>query len=175
MWGEQQFQREVLTRLGRIEQAILKLSYGPAISIGLKFQRKREKMPLTIQMGVTDEKYFVIGTDAKGNAGAQLGPGQTISVVSADPTTVTLTPDPTALPDNEGTPSLASGSVTPVKVGGPVNATWTVTNTDGTVAETDTDTVTVTTVTPGVATSIGVLFEEPTSAGTVTGALAKKK
>jgi len=170
---KREFEFRVLRLLENIEHAVLNLVPGPAVSIESKFERKGTKMPLTIQMGVTDEKYFVIGTDAKGNAGAQLGPGQTITVVSADPTIAALTPDPTALPDNEGVASIASGSVVPVAVGGPINATWTVLNADGSVAETATDTITVTPVVPGVATTIGVLFEEPASAGTVTGAVKR--
>ena len=119
-------------------------------------------MPLSLPLNMIGEKYFVIGSDnsVPPIAGAQLGPGQTISVVSSDPTIVGLVPDPTALPDNEGVASVASGGVAPVAVGGPVNCTWTVTNADGSVAETDTDTVTVTAAVPGVATSIGVLFEQ---------------
>jgi hypothetical protein len=117
-------------------------------------------MPLQITSNNTNEKYFIIGTDAAGLTGAQLAAGQTVAVVSADPTIVTFTPDTTPQPDNEGVPSVASGSVNPIKVGGPVTVTATVSNADGTAAESATDTVTVVAPTPGVAVSIGELFEQ---------------
>ena len=133
---------------------------GEAVKLVLKFEPGEQKMPLQITSNNTNEHYYIIGKDKDGIPGAQLAPGQTISVVSADPTVVTLTPDPTALPDNEGVASVASGLVNPIKVGGPINVTETVSNADGTVAETAVDTVTVVAPTPGVAVSIGALFEE---------------
>ena len=117
-------------------------------------------MPLQITSNNTNKKYFIIGTDAAGLTGAQLAPGQNVSIVSADPTIVTFTPDATPQPDAEGTPSVASGSVNPIKAGGPVNVTANVLNADGTTAESATDTVTVVAPAPGVAVSIGELFEE---------------
>jgi hypothetical protein len=160
---EIEYWRRVIERLERVEQEVLKLAHpnpGPAIatSFGIKFEQRRKKMPLSLPLNLLDEEYFIIGTDAGGNAGAQLGLGQTITVVSADPTIVNLVSDATAGTDNEGVVSIASGKVTPVKVGGPVNATWTVTNVDGSVAEIAIDTITVTSAVAGVATSIGVLF-----------------
>jgi hypothetical protein len=116
-------------------------------------------MALTLPLNTKNEKYFIIGTDASGESGALLAAGQTIAVVSSDTTIVSFTPDAPAVPDAEGVPSVASGAVTPVAVGGPVTVTATVTNADGSAGETLTDTITVTAAVPGVAVSIGALFE----------------
>lgn len=132
-------------------------------------------MPLSMPQNTANEKYFIIGTDAAGLTGAQLAKGQTISVVSGDPNTVAITPDASPAVDNEGVQSVASGGVaagpSPV-LNTPVSATATVLNADGSIAETVVDTVTITAPVPGVATSIGELFEQPVSGVT---ALAKKK
>jgi hypothetical protein len=144
---------------------------GEAVSIAIKFE-ERKKMPLQITSNNTNEKFFIIGTDKDGLAGAQLAPGQTITVVSSDPTVVDFKLDPAPLPDAEGVASVASGSVNPVKVGGPINCTATVVNADGTPAESVVDTVTVVAPAPGVAVSIGELFEQGVSG--VTPAASKK-
>jgi hypothetical protein len=146
---------------------------GTAVSITSKFEQRKTSMPLTAPLNAVPYRDFVIGTDANGIKGAQLGPGQTIAVVSADTTVVSFTPDPTPLPDNEGVASIWSGMVNFVAVGGPVNVTYTVSNSDGSVAETDTDTVTVTAAVPGVATVIGDLFEEPVANANFKAAVKK--
>lgn len=130
-------------------------------------------MPLSAPLNLKDYKDFLIGTDKDGLPGAQLGPGQTLSLVSADPTIFTFAPDPTPQPDNEGVPSVGSFGLNFVAVGGPVNATATVTNADGTIAETQTDTVTVTPAVAGVAIAVGQVFERPLSAGILTAARKK--
>jgi hypothetical protein len=124
-----------------------------------------------------NEKYYIIGTDASGLTGAPLASGQTITVVSADPNTVVFTPDASAAVDNESVQSVASGGVavgpTPV-LNSAITVTATVLNSDGSTAESLTDTVTITPAVPGVAVSIGDLFEVPVSAGTTTPAAAAK-
>lgn len=122
-------------------------------------------MPLTLPVGDQDT-FYILGTAPF--LGALLGPGQTISVLSADPNTVTLTPDATARPVAAadattavpaGTPSILSGIVSspasPAQPGVPISVTATVSNVDGTTGETLTDTVTVS---PQAATAIGDLF-----------------
>ena len=121
-------------------------------------------MALSAPLNTTGEKYYIYGVDANGLKGAQLASGQTISVVSADTTVVSFTPDATPQPDpTQGIATVASGAVNFIAVGGPVTVTATVSNADGSAAETLSDTVTVTAAVPGVATSLGVLFEGPVS------------
>lgn len=124
-------------------------------------------MPLVAPANLTGEHAYIVGNDSpdgKGLSGAPLAPGQTISVVSADPGTVDFTVDATPLKDTEGDQSVWSAEVLlknpPAQLNVPVDVVATVTNADGTVAETITDTVTVTPPVPGTAKSIGVLFEK---------------
>ena len=133
-------------------------------------------MSLTAQLNVTNYKDYIIGTDANGVAGAQLGPGQTLALVSADTSTVTFTPDPTPQPDDEGVASVGSFGVNFLKVGGPITVTATVTNADGTVVGTPlSDTITVTPVQPGVAATFGDLFEQPLAVGSAAAARTAAK
>ena len=159
-------------------RAILSETVPPAFMVAFEFssQPKGElNMPLSLPANTQNEKYYIIGTDANGITGAQLASGQTITVVSADPNTVVVTPDATAAVDNEGVQSVASGTVvpaaTPAQLNVAINVTATVLNSDGTTAETAVDTVTVTPAVLGVAVSIGELFEEPISVASA----AKKK
>ena len=140
-------------------------------------------MPLILPVGDTDN-FYIFGTAPF--LGALLGPGQTASVVSADPNTVILTPDATPFPVRaadasasvpSGTPTILSGVVstpaTPAQPNVAINCTLTVLNADGSTAETLTDTVTVS---PEAATAIGDLFgvATPVTSSTTT-ATAKKK
>ena len=124
-------------------------------------------MPLSLPANTQNEKYYIIGTDANGLTGAQLASGQSVTVVSADPNTVVITPDATPAVDNEGVQSVASGTVapaaSPAQLNVAINVTATVLNSDSSIAETAVDTVTVTPAVPGVAVSIGELFEVPLS------------
>src|ERR1035438_5501775 len=142
---------------------ILRSAFAPktAVSISWAFgKQENTKMALSLPLNTVGEKYYIYGQDANGLKGAQLATGQTISVVSADTTIVSFTPDATPQPDPaQGIATVASGAVNQVAVGGPIAVTATVNNADGTVAETQPDTVTVTAAVPGVATSIGVLFD----------------
>jgi len=166
--------KQVLMLLRKIlaeEQEILdEVSPPPATTLSFEFLSKQLKgetnMPLSMPQNTTGEKFFIIGADASGLTGAQLGLGQTIAVVSADPNTVAITPDASPGIDNEGVQSVASGGVAagPSSVlNTPVNVTATVSNADGSVAESVVDTVTITAPVPGVAVSIGELFEQPVS------------
>jgi len=157
----------VLIRIERLLKQILAALAPPrAVTLTFHFStlKGEPNMPLSMPANIKDEKYYIIGADASGQTGAQLAKGQTVAVVSSDPNTVVLTPDATPAVDNEGVQSVASGSVgvgpTPA-LNTAVTVTATVTNADGTAAETISDTVTVTPTVPGVATSIGELFEEP--------------
>jgi hypothetical protein len=149
-------------------QAILKALTPPvAATIAFEFSpssQQGENMPLSMPANIKNERYFIIGADADGLTGAQLAAGQTITVVADDPNTVALTADSAPGVDNEGVQSVASGSVgvgpTP-NLNTPINVTATVLNSDGSTAEQVVDTVTITPVVPGVAVSIGELFEAP--------------
>jgi hypothetical protein len=136
-------------------------------------------MPLTLPVGDSDN-FYLFGTAP--TMGALLGPGQTISVVSADPATVILTPDATPVPVRAadasptvpaGTPTMLSGVVSspasPAQPNVAITCTATVLNADGSTAESLTDTVTVS---PSAATALGVLFG---AASPVTASTAKVK
>ena len=116
-------------------------------------------MALSLPVGQTDQ-YFVNGLDASGNPVA-LANGQTVTVVSADPSVV-LTPDATAgIDPKTSIQSVASGTVAigpnPV-IGSPVTVTATLLAADG-VTAVDTETDTVTALAVG-AVKIGILFED---------------
>src|ERR1700685_1441445 len=87
---------EILCVLKSIEAELRKPPSATKLSI-LFSKSKGENMPLTLPTGDQDT-YSILGT--KPFLGALLGPGQTLSVVSADTTngTFTLTPDPTPQP-----------------------------------------------------------------------------
>lgn len=130
-------------------------------------------MPLTLP---DDESapYYIFGVDAKGVKGASLPAGASIaSPVSADPNTVILTPDTTPQPAPDGTPTLASGTVSsPATVAQPnvaINITAQVTNADGSAGASLTDTVTIV---PGADATLGDLFGAAT---TVAVAAAARK
>jgi hypothetical protein len=125
-------------------------------------------MPVTLPAGGSDT-FYIFGTAPF--LGALLGPGQTISVLSADTATVTLTPDSTPNPISAadgtsavpaGTPTMLSGVVaglaSPAQPNVPITCTATVLNADGSTAETLTDTATVNPALPASATAIGDLF-----------------
>lgn len=103
--------------------------------------------------------FYIIGTDAKGVKGAQLASGDSIGVTSADPNTVSLTLDPTPQPAPDGTPTIASGTLTsPATVAQPnvaINLTAAVTHSDGSAGDSVTDTVTVE---PGTEAALGEAF-----------------
>lgn len=152
-------------RLIDLGEAILNaLQWAPqrqARAIQMFFQSPggERQMALQLPVGQTDQ-YFVNALDAAGNAGAALATGQVIAVVSPDPSVV-LTPDAVAGVDPKtGVQSAASGTVaigpSPV-IGTAVTVTATLTNADGSVADTETDTVTPL---PGGAVKIGILFED---------------
>jgi hypothetical protein len=181
-WPLEKALYEIIKSLHRNElylRAILARLSPPATRISILFSKtKGENMPLILPVGDSDN-FYIFGTAP--SLGALLGPGQTISVVSADPATVDLTPDPTpvavraadatsAVP--AGTPTILSGVVTspasPAQPGVAITCTATVLNADGSTAESLTDTVTVS---PTVATAIGDLFgaATPVTSSTVSG------
>ena len=150
------------------------------VAIQFLFEGEPIDMPLTLQKSAPPDAFFIVGTDASGNLGAQLAAGQTVAVVSADLNTIVVTMDPapkavsgTGTPD-DGVQSVASGTVavgpTPV-LNSPINLTATVSNPDGSAAETETDTVTIVPVTPGVAVSVGDVFGSQSALSTLKGAL----
>jgi hypothetical protein len=156
--GAQQLILAALKQVQALEQEILtEVSPPPAVTLTFEFLSKQLKgetnMPLSMPQNTTGEKYFIIGADANGLTGAQLATGQ-------------ITPDAAPAVDNEGVQSVASGGVasgsSPV-LNTPVNVTATVLNADGSTAESVVDTVIITAAVPGVATSIGELFEKPVS------------
>ena len=136
-------------------------------------------MPLILAIGDTSQEY-IFGTAP--NLGALLGPGQTITVVSADPATVILTPDTPPKPVQAadatttvpaGTPTIwsavVSGPAIPAQPNVPIIVTATVINSDGSTAESLTDTVEMSAT---AATAIGDLFG---AAVPVTSSSAKPK
>jgi hypothetical protein len=151
---------------------------APATQISILFSKSQgENMPLTLPIGDTDN-FYVFGTAP--TLGALLGPGQTISVVSSDPATIILTPDPTpvavraadataAVP--AGTPTILSGVVsmpaTPAQPNVAIPCTFTVLNSDGSTAETQTDTATASET---AATAIGELWGAATPVTSSTAA-----
>lgn len=164
--------RHIDLRLNVIENLILRHPphppRHPAKSVGFKFQPgELINMSLTAPANLKNERAYIIGNDApdgSGMSGAPLAPGQTITVVSDDVATVDFVPDSPPRKDNEGVQSVWSGAVViknpPAQPDVPINVTATVLNADGTVAESIVDTVTVTAAVPGVARSIGELFEQ---------------
>jgi len=151
-----------------LQQILAAVAPHPAVKFIIKFEDSQGEstMPLSMPANRKDEKYFIIGEDNDGLVGAQLAPGQTVTVVSADPNTVALVPDATPAVDAEGVQSVASGAVVvgpSPSLNTPITCTVTVLNPDGGTAETQSDTATITAAVPGVATSVGVLFEETVS------------
>jgi hypothetical protein len=137
-------------------------------------------MPLTLPLGDQDT-YSIVGTAPF--LGALLAVGQTLSVTSADPATVGVSPDATAQPTPAGvtgapagTPTIGSGTVTaataPAQPNVAIAITATVSNLDGTPAETIFDTVTVS---PQAATAIGELFGVAVPVTVTAGATAAVK
>lgn len=170
----QDFQQQILAL---VQQVLDKLTPPVAVTIAFTFSSQPKgasNMPLSMPVNTKNEKFFIIGADADGVTGAQLAPGQTITVVADDPNTVAITMDSAPGVDNEGVQSVASGSVAAgpaPALGTPVNVSATVLNADGSTAESVSDTVTITAAVPGVAVSIGELFEVPVSG--VSGATKK--
>ena len=139
-------------------------------------------MPLKMTKGQTD-KYFIVGLDAN-NAPVALLPGQVVTVTSADPASVVITPDATALP-TDADYSLLDGTLVPkgsitqqsgtvsfgpsAVIGTAVNVTNSIKNSDGTpvlddtgaVIADETDTVTQIPAPGGVLRKEGELFGKP--------------
>jgi hypothetical protein len=177
---------QILSDILTVEQQILAALTQPtdsATQISILFSSTKEpNMPITLPAGGSDT-FYIFGTAPF--LGALLGPGQTISVVSADPATVTLPTDPTALPVSAadgitavpaGTPTILSGKVVgaknPAQPNVAIVCTATVLNSDGSTAETLTDTATVNPAMPASATAIGELFG---SAISVTSSTSTKR
>jgi hypothetical protein len=162
---------------------LIQLLKPTATEIGILFSKsKGENMSLVLPQGDTDN-FYIFGTAPF--LGALLGPGQTIGVVSADPLTVILTPDPSPVAVRAadasasvpaGTPTMLSGVVSspasPAQLGVPITCTLTVLNADGSTAETLVDTVTIS---PDAATAIGDLFGVATPVTSSTSTAAKKQ
>jgi hypothetical protein len=164
----------VLTQLqGEVAKIIELIQPATANDAVFIFTSKGTSMPLILPDNDQDT-YSAVGVDPAGILGAPLAAGQTATVVSADPATIVIVADATALPTTEaftdasgrkipvGTPTIASGTVKaaipPAAPNTPITVTLTVLNGDGTTAFTKTDTATVA---PGTATSAGVLFGTP--------------
>jgi hypothetical protein len=139
-------------------------------------------MPLRMSAKQTD-KYFIVGLDDN-NQPVALLPGQVVTVTSADPASVVIAPDATALPTDadyklaDGT-LVAKGSVTQQSgtvsfgpsavLNTAVNVTQSIKNADGTPVKDDTgaviadqtDTVTLIAGPGGVLKKEGELFGTP--------------
>ena len=147
---------------------------GPKVATAVRFSfssQKGESQMLSLPANMLTEKCFIIGTDASGTKGAQLGPGQTVSIKSADPATVDFgSPDAPPQADAEGVASILSALVVPknppAQLNVPITITLSVLNSDGSPADGTplTDTITVTAPVAGVATSVGDLFENGVAA-----------
>jgi hypothetical protein len=161
--------REINDRTKHILAAVTPPLPEAATQISILFSSTKEpNMPVTLPAGGSDD-FYIYGTAPF--LGALLGPGQTISLVSADPATVALTPDSPAKPVSAadattdvpaGTPTILSGQVSgaasPAQPNVAIVCTATVLNADGSAAESLTDTATVNPSMPKSATAIGVLF-----------------
>jgi hypothetical protein len=156
-----------LDKLADLESQILKAIQAPqnvAVKLGWHFVSQAEgeiNMALSLPVGQTDH-YYINATDANGDPGASLAPGQVIALVASDPASVVLTPDATPQVDPKtNIQSVASGTVAdgPAAVlNTAVTCTATLTDADGvTVLDTETDTVTPLV---GSAKKIGILFED---------------
>jgi hypothetical protein len=108
---------------------------------------------------------YGVGPHAGDKPGATLRHGQTVKVVSTDKSVVTFGPDHKPKLDEDGVPTIASGNIVPVAVGGPVTVTVTVCNADGALGHTQTDTITVSepVADSSKARATGDLFKEPLS------------
>jgi hypothetical protein len=154
---------------------------GVALSVRTQFEKEKQKMPLTAPANTQNERFYAIGVDSGGLSGASLGPGQTISIVSADPATVDFGVDAAAGKDAEGVQSMLSANVIfknpPAQPNVPINVTLSVLNADGGAADGTplVDTVTVTPAVAGVAVSVGDLFEAGVQAGGLGPAPAVKQ
>lgn len=126
-------------------------------------------MPLSMNEVQTVD-YFIDAKDDLGFFTANLGKGQTISVTSADPATVVLTPDTTVRKAPDGTVCIASGKAAavnpPAQPGVAINITAHVSNADGTPGTDDkgnviADAVDTITINAGQAAVLGELFGVP--------------
>ena len=108
---------------------------------------------------------FGVGPHVGDKPGATLRHGQTVKLESSNVHVVTFGPDRQAKLDKDGVPTIASGNIVPVRVGGPVTVTATVMNADGAPGHSRTDSITVTAPVPApdVPKSSGDLFKEPIS------------
>ena len=127
-------------------------------------------MPAVIPVGF-EVPVFIIGIDAQGKLGVGLNTGDSIAIVSADPNTVSWTPDATAgmsPADPNATPPVpsyqsilsgeAASAATPAQPGVPITLTRTLTFGNGNPSDVETDTVTVS---PDVAVATGDIFGTP--------------
>jgi len=120
-------------------------------------------MALILPLGFEDEQFIQVTIDNHDGKGAvqqtQLPAGQTLTVTSADPATVTITADTPAVADPDGSPSVASFTVksaaAPAQSNVPITVTLLITNADGSTAATATDTITVKV---GATEAVGDLF-----------------
>lgn len=103
-------------------------------------------MPLKMPVGNTDT-YSIVGESLAKKVGVLLQPGQVVTVTSADPATVIITPDdaplPTpvdfTLPDGTDVPAgtatqqsgVVSSPATPAQLNVPINVTLHLANADG--------------------------------------------
>src|ERR1700675_2477879 len=104
-------------------------------------------MPVNISVGKTDT-YSIVGKSKSGKVGITLLANQVVTVTSADPATVIITPDPSPLPTPQdfvladgtavpaGNPNQQSGVISgpaaPAQLNPPINVTLHLANTDGT-------------------------------------------
>jgi hypothetical protein len=134
-------------------------------------------MPLKLSPTNSDT-FFIIGKDDSGNPGVALLPGQSVSVTSADPSTVVITMDSPAKPTlgaagvPDGTLTLASGTVkaaSPVaQMNVAINVTAHIANADGNPVLDDSgvaipDQVDTVTIQANLLKSIGELFGTATA------------
>lgn len=148
-----------------VDKAILKALTEPNRIASIRFGGGKTNMSLTLPVGQTD-KYYLTLQDAAGDYLTALDPGETVAVVSADPTTILIVPDATPVQDpDQGAPAtVASGSISipipPAAPNTPITVTATFTLSDGTTVDaTVSDTVTASNAGGRKA---GILFGTPT-------------
>lgn len=120
-------------------------------------------MPLKLPSNLSVD-YFIDAIDSHGLKGAELPPGLTVSVTSADPNTVVLTADATPRTAPDGSLSIASGkaaaAATVAQPLTPILITSHIANADGSPSGVPDATDTIE-VDPGLAVAEGILFGTP--------------
>jgi len=123
-------------------------------------------MPLTLPFGDQDQGFVQVSLTTPPSttpvAQSTLPAGQTIQLTSADPATFTVTLDSPAVPDPDGTVTVASFTIVsaaaPAQPNAPIGISLLILNADGSTAASASDTVTVSET---ATESVGILFGTP--------------